>query len=205
MTHEQSLRLKLGLRNLHRVRSVKIGIAGAGGLGSNVAGHLVRCGFRRLKLVDCDCVEASNLDRQFYFAAQAGTPKVEALKQNLLRINPDLNIETVHQKIEKGDGARLFCDCDAIAECLDLAEAKSMLIADLLPMGKMIVAASGLGGWGDTDRIVIHRIRSKFVIVGDMTSDISSAPALSPRVNVAAAKQADVILEYILKTLLDNA
>lgn len=201
MTHEQSLRQKIGDKNLTRLQSVKIGIAGTGGLGSNLAVHLVRCGFRHLKLVDYDRVELSNLDRQFYFADQAGIPKVDALMHNLTRINPDLGIETIFQKIEKGDGAKLFCDCDIVAECLDRAEYKSMLVADLMPLGKLTVAASGLGGWGETDRIHVHRIREKLVIVGDLTSDISSAPALSPRVNIAAAMQADVILDYVIKNL----
>jgi len=184
-----------------RLQSVKIGIAGAGGLGSNLAGHLARCGFRRLKLVDFDKVELSNLDRQFYFADQAGMPKVDALKQNLLRINPHQDIETASQKIERGDGAKLFCDCDIVAECLDRAESKSMLVADVLPLGRLIVAASGLGGWGEADRIQVHRFRKNLVIVGDLTSDISSAPALSPRVSIAAAIQADVILDYVIKKL----
>ena len=69
-----------------------VGIAGAGGLGSNCAAHLVRVGFRKLKLVDFDVVETGNLDRQFYFADQVGMYKVEALRQNLLRISSDLEL-----------------------------------------------------------------------------------------------------------------
>lgn len=201
MTHETSLKQKLGGRNLIRLQSVKIGIAGAGGLGSNVAVHLVRCGFRRLKLVDYDRVEPSNLDRQFYFADQTGMLKVDALKQNLIRINPDVEIEAICRRIEKGDGAKLFCDCDIIAECVDRAETKSMLAADVLPLGMLFVAVSGLGGWGESDRISVHRLRKNLVIVGDLTSDISCAPALSPRVNIAAAKQADVILDHVIMTV----
>jgi sulfur carrier protein ThiS adenylyltransferase len=201
MTHEQSLRLKLGARRLNHLQSVKIGIAGAGGLGSNLAAHLVRCGFRHLKLVDYDRVEPSNLDRQFYFADQVGMLKVDALKQNLLRIHLQLEIETIAQKIEPGDGAKLFGHCHIIAECLDRAESKSMLVAAMLPLGKLIVAASGLGGWGETDRIQVHRLRKNLVIVGDLTSDISSAPALSPRVNIVAAKQADVILDHVINQM----
>ena len=46
---------------------MKIGIAGAGGLGSNVAVHLVRSGISSLKICDFDVIENSNLNRQFYF------------------------------------------------------------------------------------------------------------------------------------------
>ena len=45
----------------------RIGIAGAGGLGSNCAMHLVRAGVRRLVVADFDVVGESNLNRQFFF------------------------------------------------------------------------------------------------------------------------------------------
>ncbi len=68
-----------------------VGIAGAGGLGSNCAAHLVRVGFRKLKLVDFDVVETGNLDRQFYFADQVGMYKVEALRQTSCALLPISN------------------------------------------------------------------------------------------------------------------
>lgn len=185
-----------------KLRTIKVGIAGAGGLGSNCAVNLVRCGFLRLKLVDFDIVEASNLDRQFYFADQVGMTKVDALKINLLRINPGLDVETLAVSIGMGDGANIFGDCNVVAECLDRAEAKSQLVSELLPLDRLIVAASGLGGYGETDQIRVRRIRDNLIIVGDLTSDIAVHPALSPRVSITAAKQADVILEYALTPLL---
>ena len=65
----------------------RIGIAGAGGLGSNCAMHLVRAGVRRLVVADFDVVGESNLNRQFFFRDQLGMKKVAALKANLLRID----------------------------------------------------------------------------------------------------------------------
>lgn len=204
MIYETSLIQKIGAAGVERLRAVKVGIAGAGGLGSNCALNLVRCGFLRLKLVDFDAVEASNLDRQFYFADQVGMAKVDALKINLLRINPGLDVEALTVRIGEGDGANIFGDCDIVAECLDRAEAKSQLVSELLPLGRLIVAASGLGGYGETDQIKVRRIRDNLVIVGDLTSDITDHPALSPRVSITAAKQADVILEYVLTSLVQQ-
>ena len=53
-----------------------VGIAGIGGIGSNVGKILIRSGVMNLKIVDFDHVEPSNLNRQFYFADQIGNPKV---------------------------------------------------------------------------------------------------------------------------------
>ena len=58
---------------------MRIGIAGVGGIGSNVACMLVRSGLPFLKIIDFDVVDEGNLNRQFYFADQVGMQKVTAL------------------------------------------------------------------------------------------------------------------------------
>ncbi|MEN6621625.1 MAG: sulfur carrier protein ThiS adenylyltransferase ThiF [Smithella sp.] len=193
----KSLEHKIGKKKLDKLRKIKIGIAGAGGLGSNCAVNLVRVGFERIKLVDFDVVEAANLDRQFYFVDQVGMYKVAALRQNLLRINPALQVEVKIIKIDQSMVKTLFEDCSIVAECLDGAENKSMLVCELLTLNKFVVAVSGLGGYGKSDNIKIHPVKNNLTLIGDLKSDITFQPALSPRVNIAAAKQADVILEYV--------
>jgi len=192
--------MSLSEENLKKVGAVKVGLAGLGGLGSNCAFNLVRVGFKKLTLVDFDRVEPSNLGRQFYFLDQVGRDKTEALAENLRRINPDIDIKAFKVKAGKDNVKDLFKDCDIVAECFDKAESKSMLVSELLGTGKFIVSASGLGGFGSSDDIKIHRMKKNLVVIGDLQSDISLRPPLSPRVNIAAAKQADVILEYALNT-----
>jgi sulfur carrier protein ThiS adenylyltransferase len=190
---------KMGKMNFDKVRSVRVGIAGAGGLGSNCALNLVRVGFEKLTIVDFDRVDPSNLDRQFYFLDQVGMYKVEALKINLRRINPGLDLKIIKEKIEKNNVKGVFADCDIVAECLDTAVYKKTLLEELLVMKKFVVAVSGLGGIGSSDDIKTRRVKEDLVMIGDLKSDICQTPALSPRVNVAAAKQADIILEHVLK------
>ena len=194
-----SLIKKMGRDNFKKIRSARIGIAGAGGLGSNCAANLVRVGFQKLTIVDFDRIDAGNLDRQFFFLDQVGMDKVEALKVNLSRINPALELKIIKKRIEKDNVRELFGDCDVVAECLDTARYKKILLEELLIMKKFIVAVSGLGGIGSSDEIKIHRVKSNLVMIGDLVSDICRQPALSPRVNIAAAKQADIILEYVLR------
>ena len=54
------------------LESVRVGIAGAGGLGSNCAMHLVRSGVKHITIADFDVVNESNLNRQFFFHDQIG-------------------------------------------------------------------------------------------------------------------------------------
>lgn len=192
---------KLGEEGLRRIEGFRIGIAGAGGLGSNCAAHLVRAGFRKLIIADFDLVTAANLDRHFFFKDQVGMKKTEALRTNLLRINSRLELNTICEEITSSNAVKIFCDCHIVGECLDRAESKSMLVQALLPTEKLIISVSGLGGIGASDQIQVHWMKKNLVMIGDLRSDIEKAPAFSPRVGIAAAKQADIALEYVLNQL----
>ena len=61
---------------LNKLRAARVGLAGAGGLGSNAALMLARCGVEDLLLLDDDVVEPSNLNRQQYWPCHLGRPKV---------------------------------------------------------------------------------------------------------------------------------
>lgn len=196
---EKNLEKQLGKENLRKIQSVKIGIAGAGGLGSNCAFNLTRVGFKNFRIVDFDCIDHSNLNRQFYFSRQVGEEKVKALKDNLKSINPDASIEALCTRIEKTNIKDVFADCSIVVEAFDKAEEKSMLVEHLLGEKDLIVSASGLVGYGRSDEIKVNYLKDNFVLIGDLSSDSSDTPPLSPRVNVAAAKQADVILEHVLR------
>src|SRR5580704_15932635 len=93
---EQGLLKYLKPEQLTLIQSKKIGIGGAGGLGSNCAMMLVRTGFKHLEIIDQDVIDASNLNRQQYFPDEIGLPKVDTLKKRLLDINPEADIR-IHQ------------------------------------------------------------------------------------------------------------
>lgn len=199
-TFEQGIARYLSSEDQKRIRGVRIGIAGAGGLGSNCAWMLVRSGFTDFVIADYDRVEASNLNRQFYFAGQIGQLKVEALRQNLLAINPAVSVRAVETKVSPANAASLFAECHAVIEAFDEACDKKMLVEALLPAGKFLVTASGIAGYGDSDRIQTHRIKHNFFMVGDMVSEASIAcPPLAPCVTLAAAKEADLVLDWGLR------
>ena len=184
---------------LQRIRQTKVGIAGVGGLGSNCAQLLVRSGFMDFVLVDFDHVENSNLNRQFYFEDQIGQAKVDALARNLRQINPAVKLRTVQERVSADNVGQLFADRDVVVEAFDSPVSKRMIAEAYSRSGKLLVAASGLAGWGDNDRIKVHRIHSRFYLIGDLTSGVEGGlPPLAPRVMIAAAKQADIVLGWVL-------
>jgi sulfur carrier protein ThiS adenylyltransferase len=186
------------LRN--RLRTRTVGIAGAGGLGSNAAAALVRAGVGRLVIADFDVVQESNLDRQFYFFDQVGKPKVDALAENLRRIDPSCSVEVHAVRLDPDGTERIFRDCDLVIEAFDAAEAKAMLLTTFLTRfpEKPLVAASGLAGWGRTDDMAVLRLKN-LTVVGDQRTEVSpNMPPLAPRVFIAAGMEANEALEILL-------
>lgn len=181
------------------LESARIGIAGAGGLGSNVAAHLVRAGVKKFVICDFDTVNASNLNRQFFFRDQLGRKKVAALEENLRRIDPDLELEMRDVRLTAENAADTFAACDLVVEAFDNAAAKAMLYGALLPRGVRLVAASGLAGWGRSAAIKIRQVGANLVLVGDGASGVNATRApVSPRVGIAAAMQANAAVAWLL-------
>lgn len=173
---------------------MKIGIAGAGGLGSNVAVNLVRSGVTDIKIADFDVIEQSNLNRQFYFKDQISQNKVNALFENLKRINPQLNLQIVHRKLERNNIHDIFADCDIIVEAFDKDIYKAMIIEEFLTNKKLIVAGSGIAHY-DLDKIETRKLRENLYVVGDFTKGIDKYKTFSTKVAVVAATMANVVME----------
>ncbi len=175
---------------------MKIGIAGAGGIGSNVAFHLVRSGVLDLKIIDFDRVEASNLNRQFYFADQIGSPKVEALQTNLLRIDPAARIEAIVQRLDADNALPAFADCGIVVEAFDRAESKAMLINALADSGKYLVSGSGLAGLAP-EGVKLRHLGEHMAIAGDFSSDTAHYRLYSPKVMLIASLMAIAVLQKL--------
>lgn len=184
-----------------RVKRARVGIAGCGGLGSALAVALARTGVGRLRLVDFDVVEPSNLNRQQFFVDQLGMKKTAALAENLRRINPYVSIETRELVLTRANVPEVFAGCDVLAECFDNPTAKREMAVAVRTCMKQtpLVTVSGIAGFGPANAIRTRRVLGNVFLVGD--AETAAAPGrglLAPRVAVAAGHQANVILRLLL-------
>lgn len=187
-----------------RIAQSRVGIAGAGGLGSNIAIALARVGVGELIIADFDLVEPSNLNRQQYFIDQIGLPKVIALKQNLQRINPYVKIKTFNGRIDRQNLGQVFSGVDVMVEAFDVAEQKAMLTATHLQEFPdcPLVAASGMAGYAASNSIQTKRVRKNFYLIGDQITAAGPGQGLmAPRVSIAAGHQANAVLRLLLGEL----
>jgi sulfur carrier protein ThiS adenylyltransferase len=176
------------------------GIAGAGGIGSNCAAALVRVGIGRLVICDYDRVEESNLNRQFYFRDQIGLPKVEALKINLLKINPSLKLEIHQLRLEPDNIEGIFRTVDILFEAFDQADQKAMIIESALVAWpeRPLIIGSGMAGYGNSNSIRM-RASGNLYICGDENTEIGpEMPPLAPRVGIVSNMMANVGIDLLL-------
>lgn len=183
-----------------KLKASSVGIAGAGGLGSNAAVALARAGVGRLVIVDFDIVEKSNLDRQYYFLNQVGKRKVDALKENIERINPEVMIEKHAVKLKRGTMETLFCDVNVVIEALDSAEMKTAFIEEILTKlpQKPLIAASGVAGYGQCDRIHTVHAGNLHLCYDEQAHSSNEDILTAPRVALIANWEANLALELLL-------
>jgi sulfur carrier protein ThiS adenylyltransferase len=188
---------------LEKLKGTCIGIAGCGGLGSNCAMALARAGVGVLIIADFDVVTLENLNRQYYFRDQIGQKKVLALRENIRKVNPEIEVQAHDVRLGPDEVVHIFKNCTLIIEAFDRADMKLMIIETVNERfpDKFIIAASGLAGYGQNNALRTRRLGSLF-ICGDEVSEVSAdLPPLAPRVGIVAAMQANQALEIILDDL----
>ena len=205
MPEENQLEAMMSARHTPKVhenvKNAKVGIAGLGGLGSNIAVALARLGVGHLVLADFDVVEPSNLNRQSYFISHLGMKKTDALADEIRQINPFISVETVCRRITMDNAEEIFHDCEIVCEAFDNPQAKAELINTVLE--KMpdvkIVSGSGMAGYFSSNSIKTTRRFSRLYVCGDMENEAKQGCGLmSPRVMICAGHQANMILRLLL-------
>jgi len=188
------------------LRNSVVGIAGAGGLGSNVAFSLARAGIGTLIIADFDKIEPSNLNRHQYFIEQIGRSKVEALLENLRKINPFSKYEIHNLEINDDNISEIFADAKILVEAFDMAEMKKMLIESWISQfpKRPIIAASGLAGFGKNEKLHTRKIGSLYICGDEDTEVEEGISPMAPRVGIVANMQANLVLELLLKTESSN-
>ncbi len=120
----------LGTEAMERISEQRVIIFGTGGVGSWCAEALVRTGVRLLTIVDFDCVDVTNINRQLMATTQTvGQPKVEALRKRLLEINPDAEITALQKTFSEETADEFDLDkYDYIIDAIDSLKDKALLI-----------------------------------------------------------------------------
>lgn len=131
------------LEGQKRLKSAKVLCIGAGGLGSPLTLYLAAAGVGKIGLVDFDIVDLTNIQRQIlYSTSDVGRPKLEAAKERLSQLNPEIEIVTHSLHLESRNVMDLFQDYDIVADGTDNFPTRYLINDACVLSGKPNVYAS---------------------------------------------------------------
>jgi molybdopterin-synthase adenylyltransferase len=134
-----------------KIRRATVAIAGCGALGSFQAEMLTRGGVGRIKLIDRDYVDFSNLQRQSLYDesdAENETPKAIAASQRLQRLNRDVLIDSFVTDLTPSNGEELLADCDLVLDGTDNFETRYLLNDISVKAGIPWIYGAAIGSYG---------------------------------------------------------
>jgi adenylyltransferase/sulfurtransferase len=119
---------EIGYEGQLKLKNAKVCVVGIGGLGNPIATRLVAMGIGKIRIVDRDVVELSNLHRQTMFdESDIGQIKVEAAAKKLKKMNPDVSIEALPVSVNDYTALDVVEGCDVVVDALDSVNARYSL------------------------------------------------------------------------------
>lgn len=148
----------LGEGAMANLAAARVAVVGVGGVGSWCAEALARTGVGRLALVDDDVVAPSNVNRQCPATARTlGRPKVEAMRERLLDVNPDGDVTAVLGRYPATTTGLRLADFDLVVDAIDSVDCKAELILAATAAGVPILSSMGAARRLDPTKVVIRR------------------------------------------------
>ena len=146
---------EIGFVGMEKIRKAKICVVGVGGIGNPVVTQLVAMGIGKIKIVDRDVIEISNLHRQHIYAeADIGRVKVEAAKDRLIKINPNVEIDALPISVTKYTAEKIIEGYDIVVDALDSIDARYALNDACIHLKIPLIYAGALGMLGSVCTII---------------------------------------------------
>jgi adenylyltransferase/sulfurtransferase len=197
--YDRQIRISgFGLEGQKRLKDAKVLVAGAGGLGFPISVYLVAAGIGTIKIVDCECVELSNLNRQLlHWHEDIGRRKVESAREKLLKINPSVNVEVYDEVITNDNASSLVSGVDAVVDALDNYEARYALNRACLEKKIPFFHGAVHGLLGQATTIIPFETACLRCII-PMAPPRETPPILGPVAGTIGSIQATEVIKYIV-------
>jgi len=192
---------EVGSAGQERLAAAAVVVVGAGGLGNAVLQYLVAAGVGRLIAVDHDRVDESNLHRQpLYRMSDVGRLKVDAAREALLAINPEVRIDVRAERLGPGNVAALLEGADVVVDAADSFAVTYVLSDACRERGVPLVSASvlGLSGYVGAFCGGAPSYRAVFPELPRAAGSCAEAGVLGTAVGVIGALEAHLTLALLL-------
>jgi adenylyltransferase/sulfurtransferase len=146
---------EIGYEGQLKLKNAKVCVVGVGGLGNPIATRLVAMGIGKIRIVDRDVIELSNLHRQTMFdESDIGQVKVEAAAKKLKKMNPDVEIEALPVSVNDYTALDVVEGCDVVIDALDSVNARYSLNKSCIKKNIPFVTGAAVGVSGQAFTII---------------------------------------------------
>ena len=150
----------IGANALEKLKKCHIAVFGVGGVGGFVVEALARAGVGTIDLIDSDCVDITNLNRQIIaLHSTVGKQKVAVMRDRVLDINPNANVNIFPLLFLPENSSQFdFSKYDYVVDAIDNITAKIELVVKCQEAGTPIIASMGTGNKLDPTKFEISDI-----------------------------------------------
>lgn len=164
MHWQERTQLLIGNEGLTRLEKAHVIVVGLGGVGAYTTEQLARAGIGKLTIIDGDIVQPSNINRQLIaLKSTEGKSKAEIMKTRLLDINPNIEINAIHEYLREDRIDEIMTEkYDYVVDAIDTLAPKIFLINHALKNAQRLVSSMGAGGKTDPSKVQIADISKSF-------------------------------------------
>jgi molybdopterin-synthase adenylyltransferase len=147
----------IGQEGQERLLASRVLLVGCGALGASHAEMLARAGVGKLRIVDRDFVEYTNLQRQTLFResdAQDRVPKAAAAKQRIAEINSEIEVEAIVADVNNSNVESLIDNCDIVIDGSDNFQVRYLVNDACLKHDRPWIYGAAVSGYGTTMTVI---------------------------------------------------
>ena len=190
---------QIGEQGQEKLKNSRVTVVGCGGLGSPVLTYLAMAGVGHLRMIDCDTVSLTNLNRQFFYEeADVDAVKCETAAQFLQKRNPQITLETINETVTEENVCELLKDSQVVIDCVDRNVTRRIIGRACAKLEIPLVEAGVHGFYGYVLPIEPGKSACLECIETGAAKEIIPVPAIGAAVGVIGSLQAVEALKIIL-------
>ena len=146
---------QIGYDGQLKLKNSKVCVVGVGGLGNPITTRLTAMGVGKIRIVDRDVIELSNLHRQTMFDEDdVGQVKVEVAFKKLKKLNPEVDIEALPVSVNDYNAGDIIDGCDVVIDALDSINARYSLNKACVEKNIPFVTGAAVGVTGQVFTVI---------------------------------------------------
>ncbi|NVM52996.1 MAG: HesA/MoeB/ThiF family protein [Candidatus Helarchaeota archaeon] len=181
-----------------KLKQSTIAIVGMGGLGSLTSIYATAVGFGKIKIIDHDVVDLSNLNRQVVHSTpDVSRKKVESAKEKLSSLNPEVEIEPYPVKLTEDNIEDIIKDCNIVLDCLDNFQTRFLLNRTCVKLEKSYVHAACYAFEGRVLTIVPNKGPCLQCFYPKEPQEMKTIPVVGAAVGIMASVEITEVVKLI--------